>query len=155
MEAIFQQISPGCRSEMEAAMEVRDSTKAEPDISESCKLEIQASAQTVAGSREKPTKVSASASTTKDAPGVDKTKDTTEAIKESDTRKSVILIVVSILGLFGVAIGYIVYVNASQGGGNKKSSKKKVSAFLKLTNDFFCLIFNIFRKRRRDEMTIF
>jgi cobalamin biosynthesis Mg chelatase CobN len=152
IEAIFQQLSPRCRSEMEAAMETSlsqsqtqaqaessSSSSAAGDVSDSCKLEIQESAQRVAGEKRDKTAHtgsgpgSASSSSSSSSGGVaaaaaEEAAAAAAAAKSSS--QSVLLVVAALVALLGAVVGYIVYVNANlsqHGKGQKKSLRKKVN----------------------------
>lgn len=135
IEAIFQQISAGCRSEMEAVMESaqsQSSSSSSGDVSPACKEEIQASAQRVAGSgRGKTNKRSSSASSSSSSSGGGDTTSQKEdaASVAKDSSQSILVVVAALFLLFGIVIGYAIYANANlsqQGGSQKKSLRKKV-----------------------------
>ena len=143
IEALFQQLSPGCRSEVEAAMETaqpRDPDSSSPgDVSPACREEIQASARRVAGSMKGGQKVTSKGSSSS------RTGDTTTQQQEeaaaaaaataADAAKrssqSILVVVAALVALFGAVIGYAFYVNANSSPvSQKKAVRKKVRCML-------------------------
>jgi cobalamin biosynthesis Mg chelatase CobN len=140
IEAIFQQLSAGCRSEMEAEMETDMDTKSThsqtlsgsqigPEagsetgsefssahhVSDACRQEIQDSASRMAGKDKKGKGTSRRSSSSSSSQGKSRVTGTsTEADKTDSTdssTQSVLLVVAALVLLFGAVAGYVIYVN--------------------------------------------
>jgi cobalamin biosynthesis Mg chelatase CobN len=120
---------------MEAAMEIAasdaegGSSPTPAEMSPECRKELEESAKRVAASRGHSAKASSgsSSSTGEGASAASQRGKTDSSDAANNSAQSTIVLVVSLLALFGAVVGYIIYINANMSqGGTKKSMRKKV-----------------------------
>lgn len=113
-------------------METAHSQPLSSHVSTTCQEEIRASAQRAAGTKDK-VLYSSPRETVSGVSKIDEEGDADNTSANNRTH-SVIVVVVSLVAVFGTIIGYILYVNTalSQQVGTKKALRKKVRATLLL-----------------------